>query len=197
MNSNLSVGPAATAEGRLRLLTLYADFPAAVRLKWLTGQVARMAGRGWEPRVGMWRLDSVTPNSPINDMIAQEAGEADLFVIAMSSLDQREPALTQRLESVAAWKTNRPVPGLLVGLLGDEEHQAGELDWTLSQLRDFARRARMVFIWRWMDHEAMKDASWLVDIVEALLAAKKSVCSLELGATTPPVYFAGDPSVRM
>jgi hypothetical protein len=171
---------------------LYADFPSVVRLKWLTGQVVKLAGQSWEPHVEMWKLDSVTPNGPIKEMIAQEAGEADVLIIAMSSLDQREPALTQWLDSVVAWKTNCRVPGLLIGLLGDEEHQAGELDWMVSQLGDFARRTQMGFIWRWMDRDAMDDASWLVGSVEALLTERKRACGLELGVTTPSGEITGE-----
>ena len=194
LNSNIAVGSAPATVGSLRLFTLYADFPAALRLKWLTGQVARLAGQRWEPRVAAWRLDSVTPAGLIKVMIAQEVGEADVLAIAMSSLDQREPMLTEWLESVVAWKTNGRVPGLLIGLLGDEDHQAGELDWTVNELGGFARRTRMGFIWRWMDRDAMADADWLVDNIETLLAEKKSASGLEPAVTAPSGEIAGKSS---
>ena len=191
MPANTSIQPGTTTIGRLRLFTVYADVPAAVRLKWLIGQIIRRTGKNWELSAEMWKLGSVASDGPLKEMVAQAAAEADLLVIAVSSLDQREPALIQWLESVAAWKANRRHPGLLIGLLGDDEHQAGELDWMVSQLGGFSRRTQMDFIWQWMGYDATRDTGWLFASVETLLAVKSSPGEPEPGVTTPSGEMTG------
>jgi hypothetical protein len=100
--------------------------------------------------------------------------DADVLVIAMSSLDWRELELVQWLDSLTAGKTNRPGSGLFIGLLGDGRGEAEELDWTVKQFLRCARQMDRDFIWRWMDRDAMADVDyWLTDSVEALLTRKQ------------------------
>jgi hypothetical protein len=106
-------------------------------------------------------------------MITQDAADADVLVIAMSSLDWRELELVQWLDSLTAGKANRPGPGLFIGLLGDGRGQAVELDWTVKEFLRCARQMDRDFIWHWMGRDAMVDDDWLTDSVEALLTRKQ------------------------
>ncbi|HTY89321.1 MAG TPA: hypothetical protein VMB80_17870 [Candidatus Acidoferrum sp.] len=161
-------------EGGLRLFSLYLDFNASVRARWGTSQIARLAGEHWTATTEMWNLDSLAAGEPIRKLITQEAADADVLIVAMSSIDRRELELVQWLDSVAAFKKSRPVSGLFVGLLGDENSRPGELDWTIKQFLGCARRLDRDFIWRWMDHEAMDSNDWLGESVATLLTRKQS-----------------------
>ena len=155
------------------MFSLYVDFPATVRARWATSQISRLAGKQWKTTTEMWNLNSLFASDPIRTMITQDAVEADVIVIAMSSLDQRAPELIEWLDSLTAGKANRPGSGLLVGLFGDEEQPAGELDWTVEQFLRWARQNHRDFIWRWMGEESLADGGWLADRVEALLSRKQ------------------------
>ena len=174
MNTETLVEPELVVDGRLHVFSLYVDFPAAVRARWATSQISRLAGEQWKTSTEMWNLDSLTTSEPIRKMIAQDAAEADVLVIAMSSLDWRELELVQWLDSLTAGKANRPGPGLFIGLLGDGKGRAVKLDWTVKQFLRCARQMDRNFIWHWMDRDAMADVDyWLTDSVEALLTHKQ------------------------
>jgi len=174
MYTDTLIEPEVVRDGKLRLFSLYVDFAAAERARWVTGQIAGLAGRRWKSNAEMWNLDSLATGNPIRKMVTQDAADADVLVVAMSSLDRREPELIQWLDSLVAGKANRPASGLLIGLLGDEEHSAAELDWMVKQFLGCAQRTDRDFIWRWMGLEAMADGDWLADSVEVLLARKQS-----------------------
>jgi hypothetical protein len=173
MNTETLVEPEVVTYGRLRLFSLYVDFAAALRARWATSQISRLAGEYWKSSTEMWNLDSLSAGEPIQKMIAQDAADADVLVIVISSLERRTPELIRWLDSLTVCKTNRPVSGLLIGLLGDEEQPAGELDWTVKQFLRCAQRTDRDFIWRWMEKDAMTDGDWLTDSVEALLTRKQ------------------------
>jgi hypothetical protein len=173
MNTETLVEPELVADRRLHLFSLYVDFPAAVRARWVTGQISRLAVEQWKTSTEMWNLDSLTTSEPIRKMITQDVADADVLIIAMSSLDWRELELVQWLDSLAAGKANRPWSGLFIGLLGDGKGQAMELDWTVKQFLRCARQMDRDFIWHWMDRDAMVDNEWLMDSVEALLIRKQ------------------------
>jgi len=173
MNTETLVEPELVTDGRLHLFSLYVDFPAAVRARWATGQISRLAGKQWKTSTEMWNLDSLTTSEPIRKMITQDVADADVLVIAMSSLDWRELELVQWLDSLIAGKETRPGSGLFIGLLGDGRGQALELDWTVEQFLRCARQMNRDFIWHWMDRDAMVDDDWLTDSVEALLTCKQ------------------------
>jgi hypothetical protein len=174
MNIETLIEPEVVIDRRLRLFSLYVDFPAAVRARWATSQISRLAGGQWRASPEMWNLDSLTTSEPIRKMITQEAAAADVLVIAMSSLDWRELELVEWLNCLTAGKANRPESGLFIGLLGDGKGQAMELDWTVKQFLRCARQMDRNFIWRWMDRDAMADVDyWLTDSVEALLTRKQ------------------------
>ena len=162
-------------ERKLRVFSLYVDFAAAVRARWATSQISRLAGEQWKFSSGLWNLDSLVASQPIRKIITQEAADADVLVIAMSSLDRRESELVEWLESLAEAKTIRPVTGLFVGLFGDDDHGAGELDWTVKHFLGCAQRTDRDFIWHWMEQGVMADGEWLADSMETLLARKQPV----------------------
>jgi hypothetical protein len=153
---------------------LYVDFPAAVRARWATRQISRLAEEQWKVSTEMWNLDSLTTSEPIRKMITQDVADADVLVIAMSPLDWRELELVQWLDSLTAGRADRPGPRLFIGLLGDGRGQAVELDWTVEQFQRCSRQMDRNFIWHWMDRDAMVDDDWLTDSVEALWTRKQT-----------------------
>jgi hypothetical protein len=174
MNSNMLIEPRPTAKARLRWFTLYADYPAAIRAKRLAAGVARTVGREWQLSAEMWKLDAIAPVGSIRNLIAQEAAEADVLLIAISALDPPDQAVIEWLHSLVDWKANRLIPGLLVGLLGDEDHQVTQQSWMVEELTRFAGRTQMSLAWHVCDQEFAEDSSWLNGDVENLLARKKT-----------------------
>lgn len=177
MQTDIFVERMVVKDGRLRLFSLYVDFAAAICARWVTGQISRRAGEQWKVSTEMWNLDSLSASEPIRKMITRDAADADVLVVAMSSLNRREPELIQWLDSLIAETANRPVSGLFIGLLGDDEHPAGELDWTVKQFLRCARRMDRDFIWRYMEQGAVNDCDWLADSVEMLLTRKQSAAN--------------------
>lgn len=174
MNTETLIEPELVVDRRLHVFSLYVDFPAAVRARWATRQISRLAEEQWKVSTEMWNLDSLTTSEPIRKMITRDVADADVLVIAMSSLDWRELELVQWLDSLTDGKANRPEPRLFIGLLGDGRGQAEELDWTVEQFLRCARQMDRNFIWHWMDRDAMADVDyWLTDSVEALLTRKQ------------------------
>ena len=158
--------------GKLRLLSLYGDLPASVRTRWAAAMVARLAGPHWQITSEMWKIDSLQVSEPIREMITNDAANADVIIIAASSLTQHEPALIQWLHSLEACKHNHPFAGLLVGLLGDDETARADLGCVVNPLIHFAHLGDRDFIWRWMEQSAMNDSSWLTGGVNQLLNRK-------------------------
>jgi hypothetical protein len=176
MSTDTLIEPRATAT--LRLFTLYVDFPAGFRARHLTKQIAASAGNDWHVRVEMWKLDAIGPIGPIRDMIAQEAGEADVLLVATSSLDQLDPAVVRWLESLVHWRANRAIPGLLIGLLAGDDGIVQEVNRSVRPLAAFARRTGMDF-WHTPTADTPVDSGWLADGVRRLLDAKKVAAAFE------------------
>jgi hypothetical protein len=160
----------------LRCFSLYADYPAGIRAKRLSSQLAAVFGCCSQFSSELWKLDSVAPVGPIRKMIAQEAGEADVLLLAVSS-NQPDAALRQWLKSLIPWKSNRLVAGLLVGLLGDEENQVNDTNWLVQELTAFAQRTGMRLVWQAAGRDSLYDCDWLVSGVECLLH-RKQVCAV-------------------
>jgi hypothetical protein len=160
------------ANGKLHVLSLYGDFPASARARWAASTIARLAGPHWQTTSEMWKVDSLTVSQPIRDMITNDATNADAIIIAVSSLEQRALELIEWLNCMAVRGPKRSIPGLLIGLLGDEDGKWQELGWTVKQLIRCAQQADRHFIWHWMETSAMKDSDWLADSTEELLARK-------------------------
>jgi hypothetical protein len=173
MQTETLIEPEMLAEKRLKVFSLYVDFAAAVRARWATSQIAALAGEHWKSSSEMWNLDSVAASEPIRKMIAQDAMDADVLVIAMSSMERRELKLVDWLDSLSEGKANRAASGLFIGLLGDERQSAGELDWTVKQFLGCAQRTDRDFIWHWMEEGVMDNNDWLAGSVESLLTRKQ------------------------
>jgi hypothetical protein len=186
MHADTLIDPELVVEGRIRLFSLYVDYAAALRARWVTSQITRLVGEHWKTPGEMWDLDLLTGSDPIQKMMSENATEADVLVVAMSSLDRREPGLIQWLNSLTARKSESPVPRLFIGLLGDEKHPAGELEWTVEQFLNCAQRMNRDFIWRWMEPEAMADGNWLADSVAALLNRKQHACDVTFWQEATP-----------
>ena len=58
----------------------------------------------------MWNLDSLTASEPIRKMIIQDAADADVLIVAISSLDRRETELVRWLDGVVAVKAPGRLP---------------------------------------------------------------------------------------
>jgi hypothetical protein len=168
--------PKTEVNGSLRLFSIYADFSASVRAKWATGSITKLAGRHWQCSTEMWTLNSLGVNGSVGKLIREGAADADVLVIAMSSLEQRETGLMQWLDALSAVKNSRTVSGLLIGLLGDEESKAVELKWSVQQFIHCAQQTNRDFIWHWMGRNAMDDGDWLTDGVETMLSRKQFAC---------------------
>lgn len=160
--SNLFAGTTA-ANGNLQVLSLYEDLPASVRARWATGVITKLASPHRKTNPTMWKIGSLASSQPIKEMISTDAANADVIIIAISSLGHRADDLFQWLDSLPARETKRTVPGLLIGLLGDDEEQSPELDWTVEQLMRCAQQADRHFIWHWMEEGAMSNSDWLTE----------------------------------
>ncbi len=186
MYADTLIEPELVTDERIRLFSLYVDYAAAVRARWVTSQITRLVGEHWKTPAEMWDLDLLTDSDPIQKMMSKNAAEADVLIVAMSSLDRRELELIQCLNSLTAEKSKSPVSRLFIGLLGDEKHPAGELEWTVEQFLNCAQRMNRDFIWRWMEPEAMSDGDWLADSVAALLNRKQHTCDVTFWQEATP-----------
>jgi hypothetical protein len=177
MHTDAGAGQEMVVNGRLRLFSLYVDYAASTSARRATCAITKLAGSRWQSSTEMWSLGSLTAGESVRKMIASDAADADVLIVAATSLDQREPKLIEWLDSLAAWKSNRPVPGLLIGLFGDEENRSRELEWTIQQFTCCARQMGRELVVQWMERDSMDDSSWLTQGAEALLARKQSACS--------------------
>ena len=102
-----------TENRKLRLLSLYLDFAASIRARWATSQIIKIAGQHWQSSLEMWKFDSLAVSEPIRKMVTKDAANADVIVIAVSSLKQRPSELIDWLDSLKELKPNRSVSALL------------------------------------------------------------------------------------
>ena len=79
------------ANGKLQLLSLYGDLPASVRARRAAGAITRLAGPHWQITSEMWKLDSLQVSRPIREMIARDSANADVIIVAASSLPRVNP----------------------------------------------------------------------------------------------------------
>jgi len=174
MHSETFIEQDVAANGKLRLFSLYVDFAASAHARWAAGTITKLAGPRWKTSNEMWNLDSLSNSQQVRKIAIQEAVDADVLIVALSSLNQREPKLIEWLEAVVKGKTERPVSGLFIGLLGDDEHEAGELGWTVKQFMRCAQGMGRDFIWHWLGRGAVNDTACLNDSVEKYLSRKQS-----------------------
>jgi hypothetical protein len=188
------------ADAKLRLFALYVDFAASIRARWATSAIIKLAAPRWKSTSEMWTLDSFRASQPLRKIMLQDAAKADVLVIALSSLDQREPGLIEWLNALANQKAEQSGSSLIIGLLGDQDHGAGELGWTVKQFLRCAQRMGRDFIWQWMGQESFNDTTWLTDSVEKFLLRKHSLLNMawphepaaRLGPLPEAVWFAAN-----
>jgi len=173
MRAETLVGQDTAVTGKLRLFSMYVDFAASAHARWATSAITRLAGSRWQSSHEMWNLDALAASGSVRTMIARDAADADVLIVAATSLDQREPKLIEWLDSLAAWKDNRPVAGMLVGMFGDEENRAKELEWTVQQFIYCARQMDRDLVVQWMERDSLDYSDWLTVKVGALLARKQ------------------------
>jgi hypothetical protein len=159
--------------GKLHLFSLYADFEASVRARRVVGTITQLTGQHWQCSSEMWKLDSLATSQPIKKMITDDAANADVLVIAASSLEKCAFDLVHWLDFLANRKPNRSLSGLLVGLLGNEENKSQELSGTVKRLINCAQKTNRDFVWQWMGQDAPADCDWLTEGVERLLTRKQ------------------------
>jgi hypothetical protein len=136
----------------------------------------------------MWKLDSLTANRAMGKMLTRDAAMADVLMVVVGSLAQRRPEL---MDWLASLPPRVPIQqGLLIGLLGDEDDKAQELDWTAKQLIERAREGNRKFVWHWMGHHDGDASDWLAESVEALLAIKQPVGEPIIMRDSPTVWQA-------
>lgn len=110
MYADTLIEPELVTDERIRLFSLYVDYAAAVRARWVTSQITRLVGEHWKTPAEMWDLDLLTDSDPIQKMMSKNAAEADVLIVAMSSLDRRELELIQCLNSLTAEKSKARFP---------------------------------------------------------------------------------------
>jgi hypothetical protein len=159
---------------KLRLFSIYVDFTASTHVKWAGDTITKLVGQHWKAHNEMWHLDSFKASKQLWDLMLQDAADSDVLIVALSSLDQRESKLIEWLDALVDKRRDNRGVGLIIGLLGDEDHEAGELGWTVKGCLSCAQKMGRDFIWQWMGQEAMNDNSWLVDNVEKVLSRKRA-----------------------
>jgi len=159
--------------GKVHVFSVYTDFGAYRRIKWTINAIARLAGQRWQCSSEMWKLDSLLANAPMKRMLAHDGANADVLIAVIGSLEHPRPELIEWLNSLPPREPHQP--GLMIGLLGDEENEVDELDWTAKELIHCARRMNRKFIWHWIGHHTMDGTDWLAEGVEMLVAQKQQV----------------------
>ena len=160
-----------TTGGKLHLFSIYTDLGDYKRIKWTVNAIAKLAGPRWQCSSEMWKLDSLMANKPMRKMLASDGEKADVLIVVVGSLEQRRLDLIEWLDSLMPLNPSRS--GLLIGLLGDEDNKAQELDWTAKQLIRCAHQTNRKFIWHWMGHHDLDDADWLTESVEILVTSQQ------------------------
>lgn len=166
------------SNGKLHVFSIYTDFGAYRYIKWTVNEIAKLGCRRWQSSSEIWKLDSLLTSETMAKMLANDGSNADVFIVAVHSLEHRRPELIKWLDSLAPLNPGRS--GLLIGLLGDEESKSEQLDWTAKQLIRCAHRTNRKFIWHWTGHNNMDDSDWLAKGIETLLSPKKSASQEEM-----------------
>jgi hypothetical protein len=172
MNTNLTVKEVEPMNGKLHLFSIYVDFAASARARKVAVKIAKLADTHWSTSSEMWKFDSIKASGSLQQMAASDAANADVLVVAVSSMGQREPALIEWLEELAVWRINRSASGLLIGLLGDEENHTAELDWTVKSLMHCAHKLGRDFIWHWTGEDSLSNLDWLEENMQDLQVRK-------------------------
>ncbi len=158
-------------------MVLYTDFPAGVRAKQLTDQIALLAVGDQRTFVQFWKLDSIPSIGPLRETVARDARAADVLIIATSSPGQDQPVLSAWINLLSATNSQRLVRGLLVGLCGDETTNAAEMDQVMATLFQCADRTRSDFVWQKIKTKTTPNPAWLADPLKQLVGRKEHVAN--------------------
>ena len=123
----------------------------------------------------MWNLDSLFASDPIRTMITQDAAEADVVVVAMSSLDRRMLELI-RVAGFPDRLTRRTARAPDCSSACSVTRSSRRGNW-IGRWNKFCVAPNGMdrdFIWRWMGRGALADGDWLADSVEVLLSRKQA-----------------------
>ena len=159
--------------GKLHVFSLYADFEASKRARRAAEAITRFVGRYWRVSSEMWKLDAATAGQSIGSLMINDAANADVLIVAVSSLDSRPVELIPWFDVLETPKPGLGYSGLLIGLLGDEQRRTEESAWMVKQLIRCAQKTNRDLVWRWMEPEAQNDFTWLNENVNMLLARKQ------------------------
>src|ERR1043166_2800384 len=96
------------AQMRLRQFVLYDDYNAGVAGRWLAAEIVRAAAPACDASsIGMSKTNFAMRPGRLREMALQEAGEADVLMVAASEVSAPEPAVLEWLDALAPWKANR------------------------------------------------------------------------------------------
>ena len=112
---DLKIPPAAATRARLRQFLIYDDHAAGVAARWLGSEIHAHAARHCAVTSEMWKLEVATRFVMFRETTLQEAGEADVIVVAVSNPGAPEPGFEDWLESLAHGRGRSGRDGLLIG----------------------------------------------------------------------------------
>jgi hypothetical protein len=158
----LTFEPPPLVRPRLRQFAVYDDHEAGLAAKWLAAAVERHLAPAREVTREFWKFDLARHPRQMRRMTMQDAGEAEVLVIAANDVARPEPAFLDWLGELTPWKVNRPERSLLLALLDERGEQADEPCSLLrAALTEFSGRAEMELVWRPLDDYREDDLAWL------------------------------------
>jgi hypothetical protein len=147
---------------RLRQFALYDNHEAGLAARWLTTEIERNTRSTREVSRELWKFDIAHRNGPLREMSLQDAGEAEVIVLAASDVAQPDPAFLDWLVDLTPWKANRAECGVLLALLVEADDEPWNPPSRLrSALMDFSQRADLEFLWRPMRLFQEDDLDWV------------------------------------
>lgn len=167
MSSSIAIDSPSVRGANLRLFTLYEDFDAGFRAKLLADRILARVGNSRQISQAMWRIGSAKPIGRIHQLMARDAAESDVLLVASSAVDQTQQTVIRWLYSLLGWRSNPMLPSLLIGLFGDRDRAASASDWLISQLTAFAARNHLEFLWH-SESEGVTDAYWVEQVFEGM-----------------------------
>jgi hypothetical protein len=158
----LTFEPTPLLRARLRQFALHDDHEARLAAKWLAAAVERHVAPVREVTRELWKFDLARHPQQMRRMTLQDAGEAEVLIIAANDVARPEPAFLDWLAELTPWKINRPERSLLLALLDEQGEQADEPCSLLrAALTEFSERAEVEFVWRPLDDYREDDLVWL------------------------------------
>ncbi len=174
MPTEIQTDQGRAACGGLNLFSVYTDGAAAANERWAVSEIKLLAAQTRLLRSDSWKLNTLLASESMKKAATNVAARADVIVVAIGFLEQRQEHLMRWLDSVVASAADPAAPRLIIGLLGAGDAKPTELDWHVKQLIRCARSLRSEFIWHWMGQDALTDIDFMTESISNLLAAKRS-----------------------